>query len=154
MHVITLLLFEWEFIPIINCTCYSVLSDFINLTQVHNFTVSAQDIFTFRRLSVFTVRFTRILQVLMQIMKRFTLYYWLVKWFWYRVYNQKVLSSSPRIFLFLSFCIFTSLFDSFHFIIIGVLRPLSNVFWIIIFKRLMRNAYTEPVYLEHLRASK
>ena len=24
-----------------------VLSDFINLTQVHNFTVSAQDIFTF-----------------------------------------------------------------------------------------------------------
>ena len=28
-----------------------LLSDFINLTQVHNFTVSAQDIFTFRRLS-------------------------------------------------------------------------------------------------------
>ena len=25
-----------------------LLSDFINLTQVHNFTVSAQDIFTFR----------------------------------------------------------------------------------------------------------
>ena len=43
-----------------------VLSDFINLTQVHNFTVSAQDIFTFRRLSVFTVSFTGILQVLMQ----------------------------------------------------------------------------------------
>ena len=37
-----------------------VLSDFINLTQVHNFTVSAQDIFTFRRLSVFTVSFTGI----------------------------------------------------------------------------------------------
>ena len=52
-----------------------VLSDFINLTQVHNFTVSAQDFFTFRRLSVFTVSFTRILQVLMQIMKRFALYY-------------------------------------------------------------------------------
>ena len=52
-----------------------LLSDFINLTQVHNFTVSAQDIFTFRRLSVFTVSFTRILQVLMQIMKRFPLYY-------------------------------------------------------------------------------
>ena len=48
-----------------------VLSDFINLTQVHNFTVSAQDSFTFRRLSVFTVSFTGILQVLMQIMKRF-----------------------------------------------------------------------------------
>ena len=78
----------------------AVLSDFINLTQVHNFTVSAQDIFTFRQLSVFTVSFTRILQVLMQIMKRFALYYWLVKWFWYRVYNQKVLSSSPRKFLF------------------------------------------------------
>ena len=32
-----------------------LLSNFINLTQVHNFTVNAQDIFTFRRLSVFTV---------------------------------------------------------------------------------------------------
>ena len=56
------------------CENAQVLSDFINLTQVHNFTVSAQDIFTFRRLSVFTVSFTRILQVLMQIMKRFALY--------------------------------------------------------------------------------
>ena len=52
-----------------------VLFDFINLTQVHNFTVSAQDIFTFRLLSLFTVRFTGILQVLMQIMKRFALSY-------------------------------------------------------------------------------
>ena len=52
-----------------------VLSDFINLTQVHNFTVSAQDIFTSRRLSVFTVSFTRILHLLMQKMKRFALYY-------------------------------------------------------------------------------
>ena len=52
-----------------------VLSDFIDLTQVHNFTVSAQDILSFRRLSVFTVSFARILQVLMQIMKRFALYY-------------------------------------------------------------------------------
>ena len=48
-----------------------LLSDFINLTQEHNFTVSAQDIFTFRRLSVFTVSLTGILQLLMQIMKRF-----------------------------------------------------------------------------------
>ena len=48
-----------------------VLSDFINLTQVHNFTVSAQDIFIFRRLSVFTVSFTGILQLLMRIMKGF-----------------------------------------------------------------------------------
>ena len=47
-----------------------LLLDFINLTQVHNFTVSAQDIFTFCRLSVFNVRFTEILQVVMQIMKR------------------------------------------------------------------------------------
>ena len=53
----------------------SVLSDFINLTRVHNFTVSAQDSFTFRRLSVFTVSFTGILQLLMQIMKLFALYY-------------------------------------------------------------------------------
>ena len=48
-----------------------LLSDFINLTQVHNFTVSAKDIITFRRLSVFTVIFTGILQLLMQIIKRF-----------------------------------------------------------------------------------
>ena len=48
-----------------------LLSDFINLTQVHNFTVSAQDIFTFRRLSVLIVSFTGILQLLMQIKKRF-----------------------------------------------------------------------------------
>ena len=53
------------------CFFSLLLSDFINLTQVHNFTVSAQDIFTFRRLSVFTVSFTGILQLLMQIMKRF-----------------------------------------------------------------------------------
>ena len=38
--------------------------------------------------------------------------------------------------------------------IIDVPRPLSNVLWIIIFKRLMRNAYAEPVCLEYLRASK
>ena len=50
---------------------YKILSDLINLTQVHTFTASAQDIFTFRRLLVFTVSFTGILQVLMQIMKRF-----------------------------------------------------------------------------------
>ena len=82
--------------------------DFINLTQVHNFTFSAQDIFTFRRLSAFTVSFTGILQVLMQIIKHFAQSYWLVKWLWYRVSNQKVLSLSPRFFLFFfCFCIFT-----------------------------------------------
>ena len=43
-----------------------VLFNFINLTQVHNFTVGAQDMFTFRRLSVFTVSFTGISQVLMR----------------------------------------------------------------------------------------
>ena len=42
------------------CDVLLVLFNFINLTQVHNFTVSAQDIFTFRRLSVFTVSFTGI----------------------------------------------------------------------------------------------
>ena len=46
--------------------CKHLLSDFINLTQVHNFTVSAQDIFTFRRLSVFTGSFTGILQILIR----------------------------------------------------------------------------------------
>ena len=43
-----------------------VLFYFINLTQAHNFKICAQDIFTFRRLSVFTVSFTGILQVLMR----------------------------------------------------------------------------------------
>ena len=43
-----------------------LLFDFINLTQVHNFTVSAQDSFTFRSLSVFTESFKGILQVLMR----------------------------------------------------------------------------------------
>ena len=62
-------------VAVVHNIVQALLSDFINLTQVHNFTVSAQDIFTFRRLSVFTVSFTRILQVLMQIMKRFALYY-------------------------------------------------------------------------------
>ena len=52
-----------------------VLSDFIDLTQVRNFTVNAQYIFTFRRLSVFTVSFTGILQLLMQIIKRFVAAY-------------------------------------------------------------------------------
>ena len=108
---------------------------------MHNFTVSAQDIFTFGRLSVFTVSFTGILQVLVQIMKRFTLYYWLVKWFWYRVYNQKVLSSSQH-----KFSFFTFLFDSFNFIIIDVPRPLSNVLWIIIFKRLMTHTVSQSVW--------
>ena len=36
------------------------------------------------------------------IMKRFALSYWLVKWLWYRVYNQKVLSSRSRMYL----CVF------------------------------------------------
>ena len=140
------MIFKPNFVCLLTNDRY-ILSDFINLTQVHNFTVSAQDIFTFRRLSVFTVSFTRILQVLIQIMKHFALYDWLVKWFWYRVYNQKVLSSSPRKFFFFFFLHFTSLFDSFNFITIDVSRPLSNVFWIIIFKWLMRYAYTEAVCL-------
>ena len=106
---------------------------FINLTQVHNFTVSAQDIFTFRRLSVFTVRFTGILQVVMQIMKRFVPFYWLVKWLWYRVYNQKVVSSSPRVFFF-------PLFDSFDSIYYRCTTTFEEWnFGTFYFKRLMRN---------------
>ena len=99
---------------------------------MHNFTVSAQNIFTFRRLSAFTVSFIGTLQVLMQIIKHVALSYWLVKCLWYRVSNQKVGIS----------------------FILDVPRPLSNVLRIIIFKRLVRNAYTEPVCLERLRASK
>ena len=63
------------FMYIYNLITPIILSDFINLTQVHNFTDSAQDIFTFRRLSVFAVSITRILQVVMQIMKHFAMYY-------------------------------------------------------------------------------
>ena len=68
-----------------------------------------------------------------------------MKWFWYRVYNQKVLSLSPRKFFF--FVFFTSLFDSFNFIIIDVPLPLSNVFWIIIFKCLcVTHALSQSVW--------
>ena len=45
------------------------LYNIINL--VHNFMVNAQDIFTFGRRLLFTVSFTEIKQVLMQIMIRF-----------------------------------------------------------------------------------
>ena len=89
---------------------------------MHNFMVSAQDIFTFRRLSVFTVSFTGILQLLMQIMKRFVPSYWLVKWLWCRVYNQKVLSSSPRVCM-IFFYLYSIRLISF---IIDVPRPLRN----------------------------
>ena len=97
---------------------------------MHNFTVSAQDIFTFRRLSVFTVSFTGILQVVMQVMKHFAPSYWLVKWLCYRVYNQKVVSSSPRLCVcvcVLLFC-FVFYFYSIRLIsfIIDVPRPLRN----------------------------
>ena len=50
--------------------------------------------------------------------------------------------------------VYLPLFDLFNFFIIDLPRPLRTVIWIIIFKSLMRNAYTEPVCLEHLRASK
>ena len=115
-----------------------VLSDFINLTQVHNFTVSAQDSFTFRRLSVFTVSFTRILQFLMQIMKHFVPSYWLVKWLWYSVYNQKVVSSSPCVCM----CVFFfTLFNSFNFINYRCTTTSEEWnFGSFYFKSLMRNA--------------
>ena len=97
-----------------------VLFHFINLTQVHNFLVSAQDNITFRRLSVFIVRFTGFLQDLMQIMKRFVQSYWLVKWLWYRVYNQKVVSWSPPVLFFYLYLIRLISF------IIDVPQPLMN----------------------------
>ena len=99
------------------------MSDFINLTQVHNFTVSAQDILIFRRLSVFTVSFTGILQLVMLIMKRFVPSYWLVKWLWYRVYNSKVVSSSPRVCVFFFVLLYSIRLISF---IIDVPRPPRN----------------------------
>ena len=87
-----------------------VLSDFINLTQVHNFTVSAQDIFTFRRLSVFTVSFTGILQDATFCTSN-----------GYDT-DQKVVSSSPRV------CLYFFYLYSIHLIsfIIDASRPLRN----------------------------
>ena len=110
------------------------LSDFINLTQVHNFTVSAQDIFTFRRLSAFTVSFTGTLQLLMQIMKRFVPSYWLVKWLWYRVYNHKVVSSSPCV------CVFFTFIRFVYFFYRCTTTSEEWNFGSFNFKRLMRNA--------------
>ena len=101
----------------------NILSHFINLTQVHNFTVSAQDIFAFRILSVFTVSFTGIFQVLMHIVKRFVQSYRLVKWLCYRVYNQNVVSSSPRVFFFFFFFFYLYSIRLISFII-DVPRPL------------------------------
>ena len=113
---------EWPWMKGYMSAWHLVLSDFINLTQVHNFTVSAQDIFTFRRLSVFTISFTGILQLLMQIMKHFVPSYWLVKRLWYRVYNQKVVSSSPRVCV----CFFYLYSIRLISLIIDVTRPLRN----------------------------
>ena len=90
---------------------FLVFYDFIYLTQVHNFTVNAQDIFTFNQLLLFSLSLTGIQKVLMQIMKSFVPSYWLVNWLWYRVYNQKVVSSSPRMFFFF---FFLPLLDSFN----------------------------------------
>ena len=63
---------------------------------------------------------------------RFTLV-WLVKWLWYRVHNQKVVSSSPCMFLFLCCCflyfyLYSIRLTSF---ILDVPRPLSYFLWII-----------------------
>ena len=53
-------------------------------------------------------------------MNRFVPPYWLVKWLLYRVYNQKVVSSSPRVFFFNLHSIRLISF------IIDVPRPLMN----------------------------
>ena len=82
---------------------------------MHNFKVCAQDIFTFHRLSVFTISFTGISQVLMEILKRPVPSYLLVKWLLYRVFNLKVVSSSPSVCFFFVFFLLP-LFDSFNII--------------------------------------
>ena len=101
--------------------CYNLTYCSILLTW-HRCIISQlmHKIFTFCRLSVFTASFTGILQVLMQIMNRFVPSYWLVKWLWYRVYNQMVVSSSPRLFFFYLYSIRLISF------IIDVPRPLRN----------------------------
>ena len=129
-----------------------LLSDFINLTQVHNFTVSAQDIFTFRRLLGIYRKFYENFASTYADNEIFCTVLLTSQGVMVQSLQPKGREFESTYFCFLYF--FTSLFDSFNYIIIDVPRPLSNVFWIIIFKRLMRNAYTEPVCLEHLRTSK
>ena len=95
--------------------------------------ISAQAIFTFRRLSVFTVSFTRILQEIMQKVKRFstvllTSQVVLVQSLQLRGPEFESIQDLVCFFFCFVFCIFTSLFDSFNFIIIDIPRPLSNVF--------------------------
>ena len=107
----------------------AVLYDFINLTQVHNFTVSAQDIFTFRCISVSIVSFTGILQVLTNVDNEtfctvlLTSQVVLVESLQLKGKRVRVHGSS----CFFVVGIFTFLFDSFTFIIIDIPRPLSNV---------------------------
>ena len=106
---------------------------FINLTQVPNYMISAQAIFTFRRLSAFTVSFTRILQEIMQKVKPFstvllTSQVVLVQSLQLRGPEFESIQDLVWFFFGFFFCIFTSLFDSFNFIIIDIPRPLSNVF--------------------------
>ena len=64
--------------------------------------------------------------------------------------GRELESTYMYVLLFLYFYLYSIRLTSFS---IDVPRSLSNVIWIIIFKGL-RNAYTEPVCLEHLRASK
>ena len=56
----------------------------------------------------------------MQIMKRFVSSYWLVNRLWYRVYKQKVVSSSPCVFFFYLYSIRSISFT------IDIPRPLRN----------------------------
>ena len=67
----------------------------------------------------------------MQIMKRFVPSYWLVKWLWYRVYKQKVVSSSLRAFFFFFYLNSTRLIS----FILDVPRPLRNEIGIILFQK-------------------
>ena len=55
---------------------------------------------------------------------------------------------------FFLFFVFLPLFDSFNFIYYRCTTTSEQFPLDHLFKRLMRNAYTEPVCMEHLRASK
>ena len=86
---------------------------------MHNFTVSAQDIFTFRRLSVFTVSFTGILQVLNADDETFCtdlLTSQVVMVQNLQPNGREFESTFVLVFFFFIFFLFLPLFDSFNFI--------------------------------------
>ena len=87
---------------------FNVLFDFINLTQTI-ISRLVHKIFYLQSTFVIYRKFYRNFASTNEIMKRFALCYFTVKWLWYIVCNQYVVSLSPRLFLFIVFlfCIFT-----------------------------------------------